>query len=308
MKPNVVLFHSGVFDSLVGNGNFNILLYDVRKLFKNMASFVRSLHIMLDDKNIDLFINAIDCVDYNPDYNVGDRLKLYNLEVVKALCNYFSYRNILSVHLSTFAVFDGQKEKPYKESDAANPIGLYGQIKLESEKLISSLLKDCIIFRMPWIYSVSGVNSFVYQVINAMKNNSVLNVFEDQVGEMFNVFDFNSIIGQILSDRKKIKEKLLSAPAGVNVFHFSTGDFASKFDIAESIFKTFKKHYGSFLKTTDVNPVMGSSLENANKIQLNCCLDPSYFKMFFEFNLPDWMFSLYNATQKIINEVVVQNN
>ena len=40
-------------------------------------------------------------------------------------------------HISTDYVFDGSSGKPYKESDAVSPLGVYGRSKLEGERLVA---------------------------------------------------------------------------------------------------------------------------------------------------------------------------
>jgi dTDP-4-dehydrorhamnose reductase len=54
-------------------------------------------------------------------------------------------------YVSTAGVFDGRKETPYTEDDAAHPINAYGRSKLEGEQLVQELLDRFFIVRAGWM-------------------------------------------------------------------------------------------------------------------------------------------------------------
>ena len=80
------------------------------------------------------------------------------------------------IHISTDYVFDGMKQKPYNELDAASPINVYGKTKLEGENAImASMAYDAIIIRTSWLYSKYG-NNFVDTILSLAKKRKKLNI------------------------------------------------------------------------------------------------------------------------------------
>src|ERR1019366_1411867 len=57
----------------------------------------------------------------------------------------------LLVHYSTDYVFDGAKQFPYVETDAPNPINVYGKTKLGGDQAIQSVGGDYLILRTSWV-------------------------------------------------------------------------------------------------------------------------------------------------------------
>lgn len=55
-------------------------------------------------------------------------------------------------YVSTDMVFDGQKEKPYSETDGANPISVYGATKLAGERAVLEASADNLVVRVSWVY------------------------------------------------------------------------------------------------------------------------------------------------------------
>jgi len=87
----------------------------------------------------------------------------------------------LLVHYSTDYVFDGNKTTPYLEEDAAHPLNVYGQTKLEGERAIQSSGCRHLIFRTSWVYSATGHN-FLRTILRLAKTQSRLRVVADQQG------------------------------------------------------------------------------------------------------------------------------
>src|SRR5258706_4742818 len=84
----------------------------------------------------------------------------------------------LLVHYSTDYVFDGEKQAPYVEDDAPNPLGAYGASKLEGERRIRASGCRHLIVRTSWVYGARGRNFFL-----TMRNaRQPLRVVDDQRG------------------------------------------------------------------------------------------------------------------------------
>lgn len=85
------------------------------------------------------------------------------------------------VHYSTDYVFDGSGSRPWKESDATAPLGVYGRTKLEGEQRIAEALPRHLILRTSWVYGARGGN-FAKTMLRLAREREELKVVDDQVG------------------------------------------------------------------------------------------------------------------------------
>lgn len=85
------------------------------------------------------------------------------------------------IHISTDFVFDGRKDGAYDETDAPNPLGMYGKTKLKGEQLLTQTGCRQAIVRIQWTYGKAG-NNFVTKMIQLAKSGKALKVIDDQIG------------------------------------------------------------------------------------------------------------------------------
>ena len=85
------------------------------------------------------------------------------------------------LYVSTDYVFDGEKPAPYAESDAPNPLGVYGRSKLEGEKHVRERLERYWIVRTSWLFGPHGKN-FVRTILERARAGTPLRVVDDQIG------------------------------------------------------------------------------------------------------------------------------
>lgn len=70
----------------------------------------------------------------------------YHVEATKVMADWCRKNNAVFAYMSTDYVFDG-KHPPYKEEDQANPLNLYGKLKLEGEQYTREHLHRYVIAR-----------------------------------------------------------------------------------------------------------------------------------------------------------------
>jgi dTDP-4-dehydrorhamnose reductase len=63
--------------------------------------------------------------------------------------------NATLVHYSTDYVFDGRSTRPYREDDAVDPLGVYGESKRAGELAVLAAGTRHIVLRTAWVYSTS---------------------------------------------------------------------------------------------------------------------------------------------------------
>ena len=89
----------------------------------------------------------------------------------------------LMVFFSSDYIFDG-RDGPYHELDAPNPICVYGQHKLQAERLVTDLLPDRhVIARITVVYGwESAGKNFVFRLVHTLRNGQLVLVPSDQIG------------------------------------------------------------------------------------------------------------------------------
>lgn len=102
------------------------------------------------------------------------------------------------IHFSTDYVFNGIKSTPYLETDPVNPLGVYGQSKLEGEHLVARTNPRHIILRTAWVFSPFG-NNFAKTMLRLNQERPTINVVDDQHGNPTYAPDLASVVAQIIT-------------------------------------------------------------------------------------------------------------
>jgi len=86
---------------------------------------------------------------------------------------------------STDYVFDGKKQRPYKEDDLPNPLNVYGNTKLSGEYFSLNYCDLSFVVRVSGIYgkvpSRSKGNNFIISILKAAKEKPEVKVVNDEV-------------------------------------------------------------------------------------------------------------------------------
>jgi dTDP-4-dehydrorhamnose reductase len=85
------------------------------------------------------------------------------------------------VHYSTDYVFDGSKQGAYFETDAPNPMNVYGKSKLAGDEAIQSSGCKYLILRTSWVYAARG-NNFLLTMLRLAGERAELRIVDDQTG------------------------------------------------------------------------------------------------------------------------------
>lgn len=131
------------------------------------------------------------------------------------------------IHVSTDYVFDGRSDRPYRESDATQPISVYGRTKLAGELGVISLCPRHWILRTSWVFSELDGN-FVTTMLRLANERDRLRVVADQRGRPTYAGDLARVIAALVAGQSQQK-----VPWGVH--HLSGGDAVSWHHFAERI-------------------------------------------------------------------------
>jgi dTDP-4-dehydrorhamnose reductase len=85
------------------------------------------------------------------------------------------------IHYSTDYVFDGRKADAYTETDATNPLNVYGASKLAGEHNALGANAATLVFRTSWVYGARGKN-FLLTIQRLAKQCPQLRIVSDQIG------------------------------------------------------------------------------------------------------------------------------
>jgi dTDP-4-dehydrorhamnose reductase len=133
------------------------------------------------------------------------------------------------IHVSTDYVFDGTQSHPYQETDATNPIGVYGRSKLAGEEAIRQVGGDYIIIRTAWVYGVGGTGNFVKTMLRLGGSREELRVVGDQVGSPTWTKDLAEAIASTIQH----------CPES-GIYHYTNSGVCSWYDFAIAIFEEAK--------------------------------------------------------------------
>jgi dTDP-4-dehydrorhamnose reductase len=132
------------------------------------------------------------------------------------------------IHISTDYVFDGNHSRPYLETDATNPLGVYGKSKLAGEAAIRSNCSRHFIVRTAWVYGTYGKSNFVKTMLRLGAEREELQVVTDQIGSPTWAKDLAGAIAQLIP-------KLSPGTAGT--YHYTNSGVCSWYDFAVAIFE-----------------------------------------------------------------------
>ena len=133
------------------------------------------------------------------------------------------------IHLSTDAVFDGQKPKPYIETDQPHPISWYGLTKLWGEQEILASGCESTIARIayPFRAEFKPKADFVRKVISQLSQNRTMSMFTDTRFTPTFVDDIAVAIKAIILNQ------------ATGIFHCVGSSIISPFTAAQTIARVF---------------------------------------------------------------------
>lgn len=180
----------------------------------------------MTDKKIHLVINCAAYTQVDRAEEDEKTAKLVNETAVEILVKSCEKVSAKMIHISTDYVFSGDKNVPYTEKDAENPLGIYGKTKFEGEEKLRKSNVPHLILRTSWLYSTFG-NNFVKTITKLSSEKQELKVVFDQVGTPTNAKDLADFIVYVIENDLLKEQK--------ETYHFSNEGVCSWFDFATEI-------------------------------------------------------------------------
>ncbi|MDB5011014.1 MAG: rmlD [Mucilaginibacter sp.] len=227
---------------------------------------------------------CINCAAYTAVDKAEDDAEMafkVNKTGVENLSRFCAEYNSTLVHISTDFVFKGDEPTPRTETDATNPISVYGQTKLDGERVVEELLTRYFIIRTGWLYSEYG-NNFVKTMLKLGAERDELKIIADQVGTPTYAIDLAACILQVIN----------SGSTAYGIYHYSNEGVTSWYDFAKAIFD---------ISGTSVKAIPIKTAEYVTRATRPAysVMDKSKIKKQFGMEIPYWRDSLKICINKL---------
>ena len=215
-----------------------------------------------------------------------DKEKAYKSNCLgpKNLAYFSKIFNSLLIHFSTDYVFDGLKNKLYKENDHMNPISVYGKTKMLGEKEIIKSKCKYLIIRIAWLYSHFNNVNFINKIIELSKNKSEIKVVSDQKGIPTSSLELSKNLWKIVNKYKK------NSNLSLGIYHYSqNGKIISFYEFAKFILDYISKKN---FEVPKIKPVLSTNYNKKIIRPLFSGLDNDKLSKDFNLNIEKWQLSL----------------
>lgn len=176
-------------------------------------------------------VNVDECEE-NPEW----AYKL-NEEVTKDIAEICASLGVKMVYISTDAVFDGESEKLYVETDEVNPLNVYAKTKLGGEKYVLAQRGNLVLRTNIYGQNIQDKKSFGEWIVSALEEGKTLNMFED--------IDFSPILVNDLAE--VIYEALREELSGL--YHVCATGCISKYDFGMKLQEVFGLNEGNIQRS-----------------------------------------------------------
>lgn len=255
------------------------------------------LRIAVRETAPDVILNAAAYTAVERAESEPELAMIVNAKAPRLLAEEADRLGALLVHYSTDYVFDGTKAGPWTETDATNPLSVYGATKLAGEQAISALGGRFLIFRTSWIYGPHGKN-FLFTMLRLAREKEQLNVVDDQIGA-----PTTSI--ELADATRTVVEGVLAGRFGTpdtwsGIYHATCGGAVSWCGFAKAIFDLGRPLLGG--KMPDVRPISTSSYPMPARRPANSVLSNEKLKSRFGVQLAPWDAGLDRVVNQLIDD------
>lgn len=193
-------------------------------------------------------------------------------------------RGVALVHYSTDYVFDGHQATPYIESDAVQPLSVYGRSKLLGERAIEAVADRALVLRTSWVFSEFGRN-FLKTMLHLAASRETLQVVNDQIGAPTSAHWIARITYDIMrtlrhADKQDQRWRCYHLSAAGEISWHGYADYL----IAQARTLGFEVQ----TRVDGVSPIPGSGYPTPAPRPLSSRLDTSLLRDTFGVQTPDW--------------------
>lgn len=220
-----------------------------------------------------------------------------NAEAVANLTQIAQKEQAWLIHYSTDYVFDGNKPTPYIETNATNPINVYGASKRAGEEAITAADCQHLIFRTSWVIGKDGSN-FAKTILRLATERDALNVINDQLG----VPTSPALISKVTIDAIQALKNGSAWMQGI--YHLAPQGVSNWHEIAQTLLAHAERlNVPLSAKAKDIHSISTAEYPTAAKRPLNSQLDTSKLRAQLSFDLPHWKEDFLAVATDIVKEL-----
>ena len=252
----------------------------------------KSLRHMIRDCHPDVLVNAaaytaVDRAESEPKqaYSINSRAPAIMAKEALRAGSAF-------IHYSTDYVFNGLKGSLYTEEDLPNPLGVYGQSKLEGEQSVQQVGGAYLILRTSWVYSMRR-DSFVSKVLGWSRTQPRLKLVTDQISAPTWARMLAEVTSQLLSLGKEDPSAWFSQHRGL--YHLAGSGYCSRFEWGQHILQLDPHKEQQVIR--DLLPASTVEFPTPARRPLFSALNCDHFINTFNLQLPDWKVALKLAME-----------
>lgn len=200
----------------------------------------------------------------------------------------------LLVHYSTDYVFDGSKTGSWLETDATNPLNVYGATKLAGEQAIQQVGGRFLIFRTSWVYGSHGKN-FLLTMLRLGRERERLSIVDDQIGAPTTSSELAKATRDIVMS--VLRENADSTAGWSGVYHMTCSGSVSWCGFARAIFA----RAGVLLdgKKPEVAPISSNEYPTPARRPRNSVMSNEKVNAQFGVSLASWESALDHAMESL---------
>jgi dTDP-4-dehydrorhamnose reductase len=258
--------------------------------FSNLAGLATTVRALRPDVIVNAAAHtAVDKAESEPEL-----ARTLNALAPGVLAQEAAKLNALLVHYSTDYVFDGSGKTPWVEGDAAAPLNVYGQTKLEGERAIQSSGARHLIFRTSWVYAARGGN-FAKTMLRLAQERGRLTVIDDQFGAPTGADLLADVTAHAI-------RQVLQRPADAGLYHLAAGGETSWHGYAKHLLAQAERAQAAIKITAkEVVPVPTSAFPTLAQRPCNSRLDTGKLQITFGLRLPPWQHGVDRMLAEILS-------
>ncbi len=206
--------------------------------------------------------------------------------------------NAALIHFSTDYVYDGSKAADYLETDAVNPLSVYGKSKLTGEQAIREVGLPHLILRTSWVYGAYGKN-FLKTIIRLASERENLRIVADQFGAPTSSEGIADAVVELLGVWQPDRE------SQTGIYHLTNQGKTSWHGFSCEIVREYNR-----LASAKNGELLKASVENIEAITTadyptpaarpaNSTLSNLKLKQIFDIALPSWEQGLQRAIKSL---------
>lgn len=244
---------------------------------------LHALKTLIEDLKPQLIVNAAAYTAVDQAESEANLAHRINAEAPGVIAESVRRLGVPFIHYSTDYVFNGKGQEPYKESDATDPLNVYGHSKRSGELAIESQGGFYFIFRTSWVYGLRGKN-FLLTILRLARQKNELSIVSDQIGAPTWSRSIADLTAQILAQGCHNLSKFFETYSGL--YHLTAAGETSWYNFAKTIV-TLDPHKSDHCLQS-IDPIPSSDYPTPALRPHYSRLNNHKLQQTFNLQLPDW--------------------